>query len=382
MRSFDPSPLDERLAPLLADFPQCDARLHLSIELFDRFSLDLAIKILRELDVTPLLDTWRSSQELCRLRGFKPRFGYALAWVLRRLAEPGIVEANGQQFRLPGVLPQPELEELHHIGVEIDPANAASLAMMEHAAAIYPAVARGELRGEDAMFRLGEVELWCNYFHNDNPSYAINNWIAAKAATDMLAGGKTILEIGAGMGSASEALLAALQARSIRPERYMVTEPSAFFRRRAERSLNRKFVQVPLEFAALDMDRRWSEQGMEEGTFDAVFAVNVFHVAKDLLFSLREARRALAPGGSLIIGESMRVRLGQPMYPEIMFQILDGYSDVTLDPEFRPNPGFLTGQQWQSAMTRAGFASVEFVPDVIRIQTLCPNFFTGAIRAR
>lgn len=380
---FRSPPLDDRLPALLSDFPQCDSRLHLSIELLDRYSVDLAIDVVRRLDVAALLGEWRSADDICRSRGFKPRFRTTLAWLLRRLVEPGFVEINSaRQFRLRAALPQPELDELHRIGIEIDPANSASLALMKHAAAAYPAIARGNMRGEEAMFGLGEVELWCNYFDNSNPSYAINNWIAAKAAADVLPGSARILEIGAGMGSASEALLAALEQRKIVLERYTISEPSAFFRRRAQRALKRKFAHIPLEFTALDMDRPWSEQGVDAGAYGLVYAVNVFHVAKDLSSSLREARKALAPRGSLVIGESLRADVGQVMYPEIMFQILDGYSEVTLDPEFRPNPGFLTARQWQIALSHAGFESCELVPDVQRIQAIYSKFLSGAIRAR
>ena len=67
------------------------------------------------------------------------------------------------------------------------------------------------------------------------------------------------------------------------------------------------------------------------------------------------------------------------MYPELMFQILESFTDVDLEPEFRPNPGFLTPAQWRSAFTRAAFANVRIAPDIEGIRELYPHFFTGAI---
>ena len=62
-----------------------------------------------------------------------------------------------------------------------------------------------------------------------------------------------------------------------------------------------------------------------------------------------------------------------------MFQILESFTDVDLEPEFRPNPGFLTPEQWRSAFTRAAFANVRVAPDIESIRELYPHFFTGAI---
>src|SRR5204863_6783717 len=98
--------------------------------------------------------------------------------------------------------------------------------------------------------------------------------------------------------------------------------------------------------------------------FDLVYGVNVLHVAKDLLFSLAQARDALAPGGCLVISECVRPYLNQPMYPELVFQILDSFTDVDIDPEFRPNPGFLTADHWRRAFNRAGFEHTEVKPEL------------------
>jgi hypothetical protein len=103
------------------------------------------------------------------------------------------------------------------------------------------------------------------------------------------------------------------------------------------------------------------------------------HISKNLLFSLNEARSALATDGWLVIGECVRPYDNQPMYPELMFQILDSFSNVETDPEIRPNPGFLTAEQWRCAFVRAGFTRTEIAPDIERIREIYPHFFTGAI---
>jgi hypothetical protein len=67
------------------------------------------------------------------------------------------------------------------------------------------------------------------------------------------------------------------------------------------------------------------------------------------------------------------------MYPELMFQILDSFTNVKTDPGIRQKPGFLTAEQWRGAFSRAGFPRTEIAPDIERIREIYPHFFTGAI---
>jgi len=217
-------------------------------------------------------------------------------------------------------------------------------------------------------------------------TYAVNNWLGAVVAANNLANRSSfqILEIGAGAGSGSEILLRSLDERGLLPrlQRYLITEPNAFFRRRSQRELAPRYADLPLEWTSLDMNQPWDTQGIVPGAFTLVYGVNVLHVARDLLFSLRQAHNALAPDGWLVISECVRPRLNQPMYPELVFQILGSFTGVDLDPEFRPNPGFLTADHWRNAFKRAGFEHTEVKPELDRIREIYPHFFTGAICGR
>jgi SAM-dependent methyltransferase len=255
--------------------------------------------------------------------------------------------------------------------------------LLDHAARLYGIVAIGEKNGDQNLLGPQGVPLWLNYFNNDNLTYAVNNWVGAAAAADRLSSRPTlrVLEIGAGTGSATEILLMLLGERELLPrlERYVVTERNAYFRRCHQRKLAAQYPNLPLEWTTVDLDLPWRAQGIVPREFDLVYAVNVMHISKNLLFSLNEARSALAAGGWLVIGECVRPYDNQPMYPELMFQILDGFTNVETDPEIRPNPGFLTAEQWRRAFSRAGFARTEIAPDIERIREIYAHFFTGAI---
>lgn len=392
MSDSDTLLLDPRMKMLLANYPPAlfPVGLYRSIELLERYSQDLAIGLLDQLDVPARLKTWQTVGALIQRLGYTAQFATPLAWLLERLVESEAIEkevrGTERHYRLRRELWQPELESLRASVLAIDPANAAALDLMDRAAMVYPAVARGEVSGEQALFGAGEIGLWLVYFDNGNPTYAINNSLAAHAIAGRLPDKSRIriLELGAGAGSAAEALLNVLieQGLSDRLERYVITEPNTFFRRRAERHLKKHFGHLPLSFAGLDIDRDWCEQGFAGESYDLIFGVNVFHVAHDLSFSLDQARRRLVPGGWLVVGECLRPSPWQPIFPEFMFQILDGFMRVKLEPETRPNPGFLTAAQWRQAFARAGFGHSEVAPDVERIHEMYPYFFTGAICGR
>lgn len=387
--AFEAPALDPRLANWLKDYPPevFTERLYQSIELMERYSIELAVDLSHRLNMIGQLSKWQSADELCRALSFQPRFSFTLAWLLERLVETGCVmvrcDGDVRSYRLRHAPWQPQLERLRAVGLEIDPGNAATLDLLDHAAGLYPAIARGKQLGDQGLFGPRGIPLWLNYFDNRNLTYAVNNWTGAVLAADRLLSHPTlrILEVGAGAGSASETLLRWFDKCGLlsRIKSYLITEPSAFFRRRAQRELSRQYPNLPLKWAALDLNLPWAAQGVFPGEFDLVYAVNVLHISDDLLFSLNQARSALVANGSLVIGECIRPYVNQPIYPELMFQILESFAEVQLDPEMRPNPGFLTADQWHRAFTRAGFDQVKVAPDIDRIREIYPHFFAGAI---
>jgi polyketide synthase PksN len=388
-QKFEAGRSDPRLAGCLTEFPPAlfSERLYQSIELMERYSIELAVDLLGRLNVVEQLGKWRSADELCALLCFQPGFRLPLQWILARLVETGCIEVERHgttcRYRLCKPPWQVDLKSLRAIGLNIDPANAATLDLLDHAAALYPEVASGRQRGDQNLFGPQNIALWLNYFDNNNLTYAVNNWIAADVAAERLRASSRlrILELGAGTGSATEILLKMLDERSLLPrvERYLITEPNPYFRRCNQRKLTAQYPTIHLQWEMLDLNLPWSTQGIVPREFDLVFAVNVMHIAKDLLFSLREARSALAPDGSLVLGECLRPYENQPIYPELMFQILDSFNDVEMVPEIRPNPGFLTAEQWRRAFLRAGFQRVEIAPDTERIREIYAHFFTGAV---
>jgi SAM-dependent methyltransferase len=355
-------------------------RQHECCELVDEYVWGLALGLLERLELLGPLARPSTVEELRVSRGFVPAFDRPLAWLLAWLASGGALERDGDRYRLAHAPAPVDLARLRERGLALDPSYAPAYALLDEAAAIYPRVATGETTGERALFQ--KVVLWFGYFSNDHAYYALNNRVVAPAAAARLTAPGSVLEVGAGLGSATEAFLDALPAaRRSEIAAYRFTEPVAFFSRRAQRILTGRHPDVRFAFSALDVDRPWGEQGIEPGSVQLVWGVNVFHLARDLRATLREAMHALAPGGALVVGEGIRPFPGQPVAAEFPFQLLERFADVELSAA-RPAPGFLTAEAWQAALADAGFAAVEVVPDVVRLRALYPGFFAAAVCGR
>jgi hypothetical protein len=61
---------------------------------------------------------------------------------------------------------------------------------------------------------------------------------------------------------------------------------------------------------------------------------------------------------------------------------MEAFRSPRLHPDYRPNGGFLTPEQWKQAMEAAGFEEVRFLPNVTRIREDFPTFYVAAIGAR
>ena len=387
-RAFDPGPRPRTIDPFLGEIPRSlfDERTFGSCELADRYATDLALDLVRRLGLAEPLARGGDVEELAAGREFAPGFRPALATLLARLAEAGEIDrepAGGRaRFVARRPLREPELAELRALGLERDPSVAPTLDLLDAAAAAYPAIAAGTSTGEQELFSAGRIALWLAYFSNSNPVYAINNLQAAVVAANRLPAGAglRLLEVGAGAGSFTVALLEELERRGRLGDLalYDFTEPSPFFRRRGERELKARWPGLPLRSRALDLDRPFAEQGGADG-YQLAVGVNVLHAARDLGAALGRVREALLPGGWLVAGECLRLFPGQTVPADLVFQLFASFTEVATDPELRPAHGFLEPATWRRALAAAGFEGVAVLPDLDRIRDHYPRFFAGVV---
>jgi SAM-dependent methyltransferase len=389
--AFDPGPKPSELDALLGELPTAllDEESFRCCELTDRYATEVARDLAVRLGISAPLALGATIDELVARGGFVESFRPALEALLRRLVDAGDVERSfddGERYRTTRPITAIEREPLRAFALRVEPRSAPTFDLLDTAADAYPAVARGETSGEQELFAAGRIQLWLDYFSNDNPGYVLNNRLAAFAAANRIEAVQSprVLEIGAGAGSATRALLAELARRGRLDELplYDFTEPSPFFRRRGERELRALHPDLPLRVRSLDIDRPLAAQGFEPGSYDLVFGVNVLHVAQRLDWTLRELGALLAPRGWLVGGECLRPYDGQSVPADLVFQLLTSFTGVATDPQTRPRHGFLEAASWRRAFDAAGFGRVEIVPDLERIREIYPRFFTGVICAR
>src|SRR5262245_15944580 len=382
----------ERLLPP-ALVPVFDERFIRSAALYDEFVTRLAAGIVREAGLEAHLEAGPATTEAIVARaGIAPDRGLVpLDWVFRQLAEHGLLErtaADGApaRFRLARPFPALDPSEPEAEQRAVDPSWAPSYEIAKVAARGYPAFLQGRVTGEEGLFSPECMGRWFEYFHNDNRLYVVNNIVGALCAEERLrpGGGLRILEIGGGLGSAALALLERLErsGRLADLARYDFTELVPAFLRRGQRALGARFGEPPfLASSRLDMNKPFAEQGIDEGGVDLIYAVNTIHVAHDLAFTLGEVRRALAPGGAVVISECIRPFPGRAIYAELVFNLMESFRAPLLDPRYRPNGGFLTPEQWTLALESNGFTDVRFVPDILTIRKKHPLFYAAAAGA-
>ena len=377
-------PLAELLPPEL--IPLFDDRFVGSCTLFEEYVHRLALRVVRSMEIDSAARQPGTPAEIAARAGLDPeRAPVTVGWLLAMLALGGrAARGAGGRFSIPAALPDLDPREVADAQQRLDPSSLASYRMADLAAEMYPPVLRGAASGEAALFAPDRVGAWFEYFSNDNLIYAISNRVGAFAAGRALRGdGGTVLELGGGLGSGTAALFEHLTetGRVSAVRSYHVTEVAPSFLRRGQRRLAGRFPGVPLSFGRLDMDRPFGEAGVEEGACALVYGVNTLHVARDLELTLAEVRRALAPGGALVLSECVRPFPGRPVYIEFLFNLLDAFRAPRLVEPWRPNGGFLTPEQWTAALQACGFRDVTVYPDIARIREVRPACIVAAISA-
>jgi SAM-dependent methyltransferase len=162
--------------------------------------------------------------------------------------------------------------------------------------------------------------------------------------------GDRVLEIGAGTGATSAALLDALPPGRID---YTFTDVSPTLVARA----SERWGGPNRTFLTLDIERDPATQGLAEERFDIVVAANVLHATRDLRQTLAHVRRLVAPGGIVILLEgTARYR-----WVDLTFGLTDGWWRFT-DFELRPQHPLLGVPEWLDLLAASGLGDPHRVP--------------------
>ena len=286
--------------------------------------------------------------------GANASYRHLLERWLRRLAVRGALRADGERFIAEQPLADPDLDRHRAAARSALAGDPAQLAYIEHCGNLLADVIAGRESPLETLFPGGSPELAEAIYQRSTPMRYVNTLAASAFEALVAARGAAaplrVLEIGAGTGSTTAALLPVLPAARTR---YHYTDVTAAFFDRAMA----KFAGFPfLRFETFDLDRDAASQGFAPASFDIVFAANAVHAVRDLRAALATIHSLLAPGGVLVLVESTE----HLAWFDMTTGLIEGWQ--VFDDDLRGDNPLLGVPQWLVALREAGFAEASAWP--------------------
>ncbi|MDQ5908479.1 MAG: hypothetical protein QG599_570, partial [Pseudomonadota bacterium] len=225
--------------------------------------------------------------------------------------------------------------------------------VLEHCLRDYPRLLCGELAATEVLFGPDTLPL-VQALYRDNPIVAQYNRlcaevIAAQAAAVLQRQERCrILEIGAGTGGTSAAVLAALAPLGERID-YLYSDLSAGLVQQARKQFAANYPFA--RFLVLDIESDPAGQGVEPGSCNIVLAANVLHATSRIHRTLRHVRQTLRPAGVLVLNEAIR----RQDFSTLTFGLTEGWWRFA-DGEYRlPYSPLLNEASWRRVLLTCGF---------------------------
>ncbi len=287
-----------------------------------------------------------------------PNHLHLLRRMLEILARSGVLEAAGEGFvvavgaedPLPEGMPRDPDEHATRMSGRY-PHGTNEIGLIRRCAGALPEVLRG--REDPLSLLFGDAEPQAADLYRRAPVWMAANRMLGEVVETLAAGlpdGRRlrVLEVGAGIGSATECVLPGLPAGRFD---YMYTDISAGFFADAEARFGQADGQI--EYRVLDVEKEPAAQGFDLHGYDLLIAANVLHATQYLDETLTHCRELLAPSGQLVALENQRGR----GWMDLIFGQLDGwwrYAD-----RYRSNHALAGPDVWRRALGDVGFADAQ-----------------------
>ena len=254
-------------------------------------------------------------------------------------------------------------ERLHETLKSEYPQAQIEITLYERCAKQLPAVLTGKLEPLSLLFPTDD-QVSAEQLYRDSPLARICNRLLAeilKAVTNHVPPGRKlrILEIGAGTGGATSAILPVLP---LDKTEYSYTDISAaFFEKSSIQFKDYDFVS----YFTLDIEKDPQSQGFDLSYYDLVIAANVLHSTKDLTQVLGHIQQLLAPKGLLVLQEMTQ----QQTWLDLTFGLLPGW--WKFQDSLRSNYPLINANQWSNLLKSQGFTDVSvLIPHGVRSQAM------------
>ncbi len=290
--------------------------------------------------------------EIIERGGVQPEFSKWLRRCVGYLVEEGWLEKSEQGYLCTRVLPHLSVDEIwQRFGSELpESLHSAGVDWARRSGEGLDQVLRGKAHAVELLFPDGD---WLSAESSYQFGFDECNRVASEAIQVAIASlpddrPLRILEIGAGVGACTRAVLPLLPAD--RTEYYYTDISRYFF------SVGRKnFRDYPfVQYAILDIEKDVESQGFKAHSFDLVIAASVLHATDDLAKSVGNLRSLLAPGGIAALIELTQMH----RVFELTMGLQQGFDRFT-DTDLRPEHSLLSRKAWSQLLSKQGFDDVE-----------------------
>ncbi|TCN57665.1 SDR family NAD(P)-dependent oxidoreductase [Flavobacterium circumlabens] len=249
------------------------------------------------------------------------------------------------------------LRELDHYAIQY-PSFKAHINLLKQCFSQYAAIFQNQIRATEVIFPNGRFDLVNDIYKNNYQSDYFNELLGETIYNIISKTGKrldqiNILEIGAGTGGSSDAVLKKLNTLD-NDLKYCFTDISNSFLIEAQSKYANKISY--LEIRKLDIEQDIRTQGFDYGTFDIVLGTNVLHATKNITKTLSNVKSLLKQNGLVILNELTESNL----FYSLTFGLLDGWwlhEDNTYRLQGSP---LLSKESWRQALLETGFENVVF----------------------
>jgi SAM-dependent methyltransferase len=218
-------------------------------------------------------------------------------------------------------------------------------------ASYLPELLRDVVSLQALLFTDGDMDVAHDVYQR-NLSSRYTNEVAAAVIAELAATTSPlrVVEVGAGVGGTTAAVLKAMEGRQVD---YLFTDVTRFFLT----SARDRFGHLPwLRRGLLDINRDFADQGYRPGSADVVLAANVLHNAHHTTGVLSRIRDLVGPGGWVVFVEGC-VEHYQLM-TSMQFLMSPSAQDADRDfADFRHGTDriFPSREEWLGVLCEAGF---------------------------
>ncbi|WP_157787699.1 SDR family oxidoreductase, partial [Chlorogloeopsis fritschii] len=284
-----------------------------------------------------------------------PQYQLVMQRFLQILVADGLLKLQGEMY----VAKQPLTQDLDEKAIaeliNRFPEDKAQLQLIQRCGNCLADILAGRVEPLQVLFPDGSMEILTDLYER-SPVAQFYNHLASQSVQEIikhLPSNKRlrILEIGAGTGGTTTAILPALPADKVE---YWFTDYSDVFLKVAKR----KFADYPfVQYARLDIETPANTLDFEANSFDLIVAANVLHATSNITSTLANVAHLLQPNGFLAL-----IELTHPQrWLDLTFGLTKGWW-LFQGNDFRQGTPLLTSQQWRSVLQEQGFQDVCVFP--------------------